>query len=398
LEISEQNREYWARMDPIDKEILSARRAVNAKALWARLPPEEQERRIAKLLGDPERRIANSRAFACGPEHIERLRRQGFAGAMKARLADPDFRARVAAGARESRRANPNLWKKLHALTGERMRTLWADPAYRERVIANLRRGWERKARAQGKPTVRERKAAAAEASRERTRRRAEKPSPPGIYIFVWYHNGVPKYVGRGRGDTWSRQRYDRRYRTKYTYFEQYGKEMTCLFPFQNLTEAEALTHKTELIAKYGLECDGTGSLLNQQAKPSEANRLGRAAKLKQTLAAPEQRERLAKQGRTTAAWMRTPEGRERKREIGRTLAANLAWRAKMKAIFNQPEHIERLRRQGQTTGRYLAALSPEERERRIAKMRDAQFAKRIARLKLRLAAAVPQAPVPDQR
>jgi hypothetical protein len=91
-------------------------------------------------------------------------------------------------------------------------------------------------------------------------------PKPTGPYVYVWSHDGVPRYVGKSEvaDSRWAAHLAPMRndFPVQRRYFEQYRHEMTCCIK-DGLSVAEVAQLEIDLINQYGFLADGTGTLLN---------------------------------------------------------------------------------------------------------------------------------------
>jgi hypothetical protein len=93
-------------------------------------------------------------------------------------------------------------------------------------------------------------------------------PDPKGFYVYLWMHNEVARYVGKGVNSRWASHSKPRRNdsnQPKYRYFLKHVAEMTCFVIAEGLTEAEAANLEIAEIDLRGLEVNGTGTLLNDR-------------------------------------------------------------------------------------------------------------------------------------
>jgi hypothetical protein len=94
-------------------------------------------------------------------------------------------------------------------------------------------------------------------------------PDPVGYYVYLWRHDEIDRYVGKGANGRWvahaKPDRNDANQR-KYRYFLKHLPEMTCFIIAEGLA-AEADVGELEIaeIDLRGLEADGTGTLLNDR-------------------------------------------------------------------------------------------------------------------------------------
>jgi hypothetical protein len=186
------------------------------------------------------------------------------------------------------------------------------------------------------------------------SRRRQPPPNKTIWYVYVWWHNGVPVYVGAAYDpkrytDHFIKGRANERAEA---YFRQHGHEMEVTFVLWNVTEVEAYAEEKRLCHLYELvECGGT--LLNMMYGGKGGGAWGPAGKamLKASQNRPETK---AKRAATRAI----PEIREK--WLNACIAAQnrpeliTHHKAVKKALFNQPAHLERLRRQAKINGSQL--------------------------------------------
>jgi hypothetical protein len=90
-------------------------------------------------------------------------------------------------------------------------------------------------------------------------------PNPTGGYVYLWSHDGVPRYVGRGSQGRWSAHLIPTRddFPPRRRYFEQYLPEMACWILKDSLSDAEEAQLEIDTIDRHGFDADGTGKLLN---------------------------------------------------------------------------------------------------------------------------------------
>jgi hypothetical protein len=96
-------------------------------------------------------------------------------------------------------------------------------------------------------------------------------PNPKRFYVYLWSHNGLARYVGKGGGShgRWSdhllRPNRSSDFPLKYRGFREHGHEMTCHVLAEGLKEDEAAQSESIEIDRHGLLADETGTLWNRQ-------------------------------------------------------------------------------------------------------------------------------------
>jgi hypothetical protein len=91
-------------------------------------------------------------------------------------------------------------------------------------------------------------------------------PDPVGCYVYLWRHDDIDRYVGKGVSGRWADHatpdRNDRNQR-KYHYFCEHGHEMTCHILAEGLGRWEVAPRELDEIRSRGFLADGSGTLLN---------------------------------------------------------------------------------------------------------------------------------------
>lgn len=92
---------------------------------------------------------------------------------------------------------------------------------------------------------------------------------PVGFYVYLWRHDDVDRYVGKGVNRRWAahiNHDPDDNNQRKYRYFSQRVAEMACLILAEGLASEEKMADReTAEIDLRGLMKDGTGPLLNDR-------------------------------------------------------------------------------------------------------------------------------------
>jgi hypothetical protein len=105
-------------------------------------------------------------------------------------------------------------------------------------------------------------------------------PDPAGHYVYLWSHDGVARYVGRGRPPRrWlvhATPKVNDSNQPKRLYFEKHVREMSCSIVAEGRDdESAAADIEAAEIARYGLLSDGTGTLLNDKRGSAFYGRVG---------------------------------------------------------------------------------------------------------------------------
>jgi hypothetical protein len=90
-------------------------------------------------------------------------------------------------------------------------------------------------------------------------------PDPADFYVYLWTHDGVARYIGKGVNGRWADHLTPKRgdFPLKYRYFLKYLSEMACSIMADRLSEDEAAQLEIERINHHGFLADGSGTLLN---------------------------------------------------------------------------------------------------------------------------------------
>jgi hypothetical protein len=95
---------------------------------------------------------------------------------------------------------------------------------------------------------------------------------PVGFYVYIWAHDDVPRYVGKGVNDSWAVHltQTSGEFPLNSPYFEKHLPLMACAILKDGLSEDEASRLEIDIIDWHGLLADATGTLFNVRA-PAEA-------------------------------------------------------------------------------------------------------------------------------
>ncbi|HEY2243433.1 MAG TPA: hypothetical protein VGH47_04315 [Xanthobacteraceae bacterium] len=110
-------------------------------------------------------------------------------------------------------------------------------------------------------------------------------PDPAGHYVYLWSHDGVARYVGRGRENARGRPRWLAHATPKVNasnqpwrlYSEKHVREMSCSIVAEGRDdESAAADIEAAEIARHGLLKDETGTLLNDKRGSAFYGRVGK--------------------------------------------------------------------------------------------------------------------------